>query len=349
MTIHHPFRIFVIAVVAAILIAGIWKWNNKTVEPSFYYWESTYRISPNEQSTLKNLNINKLYIKLFDIKWDETSKSAIPVAKIKFNTQVDKNLNVIPVVYITNQVFQNIKPQQIAHLAQNCNKLINSITTNNNLNFNEIQFDCDWSDSSREAYFDFLKKIRANNNNQNISLSATIRLHQVKYNQRTGVPPVDKGLLMYYNMGNLRLRQKSNSIYDFDNAQRYIAHLNDYPLALDVALPHFSWGIQQRNGHIAALLNNFYKADFKDTARFRSIDSAHFCAKQSFFYKGFYFKNNDTIKVETITPQVALQAATQLSEHLKHSSRTVVFYRLDSLILTSYETEHFKKIIDCFN
>jgi hypothetical protein len=32
-------------------------------------------------------------------------------------------------------------------------------------------------------------------------LSATIRLHQVKYFKKTKIPNVDSGVLMYYNMG----------------------------------------------------------------------------------------------------------------------------------------------------
>ena len=31
-------------------------------------------------------------------------------------------------------------------------------------------------------------------------MSATIRLHQVKYRADTGVPPVDRGMLMAYNL-----------------------------------------------------------------------------------------------------------------------------------------------------
>jgi hypothetical protein len=305
-------------------------------------------LSTSEKNTLQNIDVQTLYLKFFDVKWDETTHRAWPVAKIKFRDAAMTQQNIIPVVYIVNQTFINIKPNSIDELAKNCLQLIESIANNNQLIYKEIQFDCDWSDASRDAYFAFLKKISQLIKNQHIQLSATIRLHQIKYSQRTGIPPVDRGMLMFYNMGNIHSTNELSSIYNFNNAQRYLSTLKNYPLPLDVALPLFSWGIQRRDGHIAALLNNFYTSDFSDTSHFQSIDSLKVRVKQPFFYKGFYFKNNDTITVETITPNLALQAARQLSKYLKPADRQVVFYRLDSLILTHYETDHFKTIIDCF-
>jgi len=344
-------RKYVLIAVSLIVIAGtilFWTWQRNTISPSFYYWESTYKLSASEKKTLENLDVGTLYVKFFDVKWDETSHRALPVAKIQFIDACDKTQAVIPVVYIVNQTFINIKPNGIDELAKNCVKLVESISNNNKLIYKEIQFDCDWSDASRDAYFAFLKKVSQLIKQQHIQLSATIRLHQIKYSQRTGIPPVDRGMLMFYNMGNIHSTNNLNSIYDFSIAQRYLSTLKNYPLPLDVALPLFSWGIQRRDGHIAALLNNFYMTDFSDTLHFQNIDSLSVSVKQPFFYKGFYFKNNDTINVETITPRLALQAARQLSKYLKPADRQVVFYRLDSLILTHYETDHFKTIIDCF-
>lgn len=343
-------KYLVIALTIIVIIGAIcvWQWRNNTITPAFYYWESTYKLSSSEKSTLHNLDAKELYIKYFDIKWDETTRRALPVAKIQFIDAAKPAQNIIPVIYIVNQTFINIKPNGIDELAKNCLKLVESISKNNNLIYNEIQLDCDWSDASRDAYFVFLKSISQHIKNQHIKISATIRLHQVKYWQRTGIPPVDRGMLMFYNMGNIHNTNNINSIYDFNIAQRYLSTLKNYPLPLDVALPLFSWGIQRRDGHIAALLNNFYMNDFSDTSHFQRIDSLSVSVKQPFFYKGFYFKHNDTINVETITPQLALQAASQLSKYLKADDRKVVFYRLDSLILTHYETDHFKTIIDCF-
>ena len=80
-------------------------------------------------------------------------------------------------------------------------------------------------------------------------LSATIRLHQVKYREETGVPPVDYGVLMYYNMGHISA-MGANSIYDRSTALRYLGKLREYPLPLDIALPMFAWGVHSADGQV---------------------------------------------------------------------------------------------------
>ena len=66
-------------------------------------------------------------------------------------------------------------------------------------------------------------------------LSATIRLHQLKFIGESGIPPVDKGLLMCYNMGDLHRLRISNSILETAELKKYIKQLSVYPLKLDVA------------------------------------------------------------------------------------------------------------------
>ena len=80
-------------------------------------------------------------------------------------------------------------------------------------------------------------------------LSATIRLHQVKYYKQAGIPPVDRGMLMFYNMGKLNALTAENSIYNSNDAAGYIETVDDYPLKLDLALPAFSWAVHFRNSY----------------------------------------------------------------------------------------------------
>jgi len=54
------------------------------------------------------------------------------------------------------------------------------------------------------------------------------------------VPPVDKGLLMFYNMGKISPDLNArNSIYNRADAEAYLESLPNYRLSLDVALPVF--------------------------------------------------------------------------------------------------------------
>jgi hypothetical protein len=93
--------------------------------------------------------------------------------------------SIIPVVYITNHTFHHFRKEDAESLAQKVFSKIDSIAKENSISYNEIQIDCDWSDSTRELYFSFLGKMKSISQK---TISTTIRLHQVKYFERTGIP-----------------------------------------------------------------------------------------------------------------------------------------------------------------
>ncbi len=86
---------------------------------------------------------------------------------------------------------------------------INQINKSVSIKCRALQIDCDWTTKTAPKYFYFLQQIRekldAHEDGGTFAslamLSATIRLHQVKYPEKSGMPPVDKGVLMFYNMG----------------------------------------------------------------------------------------------------------------------------------------------------
>ena len=92
----------------------------------------------------------------------------------------------------------------------------------NHLKFKELQIDCDWTESTRDKYFHLLSTLRNELERNKQIISATIRLHQVKYAAITGIPPVHRGMLMYYNMGKINATD-NNSVYDKKIAEKYIS------------------------------------------------------------------------------------------------------------------------------
>lgn len=314
---------------------------------SFYYWKSVYRMPSSQEDILSDLKISKLYIRLFDVDWNESAGLVTPKAKIRFKEKPSGKFEIIPVIYIVNRSFQKISRQQIANLAANILKLTNEIAENNNLSFNEFQIDCDWTESTREKYFIFLETLKSSLAQKKIKISATIRLHQIKYSRITGVPPVDRGMLMYYNMGKINAYQTGNSIFNKDDAAKYIDYIPQYPLPLDAALPAFSWGIHIRKGNVIELLNNLTSLDFATNENFKKSGNNIYNAQKSFFYRGYYFMEGDEVKIEEIDPKECLAATKQLKSKLK-SPGTVAIYHLDSLIFTRYEKQDFEKVFNYY-
>lgn len=180
---------------------------------SAYYWKTRFSLSAPQQEFLSEYDVQKLYIRYCDIILLEGE--AVPDAPVELDAAALKGKEVIPVIYIKNEVFLSDKVAA-EQLAEKLSGYIEQINRSYNLTVKQVQLDCDWSLKSKTHYFDFIKYFRAQNSYQ---LSATIRLHQVKYHDRTGIPPVDYGVLMYYNMGKITATG-ANSIYDRATAQK---------------------------------------------------------------------------------------------------------------------------------
>ena len=81
-----------------------------------------------------------------------------------------------------------------------------------------IQVDCDWTKGTAAIYFDLLNSLKAH-----YELDVTIRLHQIKYANDTGIPPVDHGTLMLYDTGDMS-NMFANSILTMDDGRSYISN-----------------------------------------------------------------------------------------------------------------------------
>lgn len=226
--------------------------------------------------------------------------------------------------------------RQILHLAQG------------KLEFPEIQIDCDWTEGSRNCYFTLLKSLAELAHKENKMLSATIRLHQVKYAQRTGIPPVDRGMLMFYNMGKITAGSVRNSIYNNVDAKKYTASIEKYPLPLDVVLPTFSWAIHIRDGQVIGVLHRSFIPDLLKNSSFSSGDKQTFRSDVSFFLHGDYFKRGDLFRIERATPDVLTDAAQLAARNCKYQQRSIALFDLDSTTTTMINEKTCETAFDWF-
>ena len=217
--------------------------QHKTKSVSFYYWRTTYAPDSMEVTALKENEVHTLFVRYFDVDWPDTSAAPAPLSPIRF-TASPAGYTIVPVIFFRNRVFEKLDSASSRALAEKVLALVRRIDVAAHLQPAETQFDCDWTERSRDSYFRFIRQYRALSG---LTLSSTIRLHQIKYSDRTGIPPVDHGILLFYNMGNIGAGT-GNSIYDRTIAHRYTPSLRSYPLLLDLALPIFSMNVQAPDG-----------------------------------------------------------------------------------------------------
>lgn len=316
------------------------------IENSFYYWKTKFSLDKHQEDMLKQLNVKKLYVRYFDIGYKESIGTTKPISKIEF-PKGKISYNIIPVVYITNESIKKSSKKEIIILAGNTFKLIKSINISHNISATEIQIDCDWTVSTKEKYFLYLEEIKKICTANNINLSCTIRLHQIKYPKITGIPPIEKGMLMFYNIGKLSADPKRNSIYNEIDASLYSSYIKKYPINLDLAIASFSWAIHSRKNRIISLINNGDKNEYKKN--FIPLQNNLYEAKISFLHKGRYFMKGDKLKFESIKPDIAIKSAKYLSKHASNHSRTISLFSLESSKKKNYETENYQQIFNCFH
>jgi len=332
-----------------LIVFALLSCNEKTIEKkeerSFYYWKSVLKSTNYELKQLDSLQVKTIYLKFFDVDWDASSEQAIPVAKLQVrDKRLLKNHQIIPTVFITNETIQKIDSNQMVLLAGKIHQLILDICITNQINkIDEIQIDCDWSESSKEKYFSLLKIIKKISAK---SISATIRLHQIKFLSRNGVPPADRGLLMCYNMANLKNPATRNSILSVSELKKYTGNLYSYPLPLDVALPLFEWKVLFRNNIYSGLIENMPGDIFTNSFTLKNDNRIELL--KDTFLAGYDLKKGDILRSEDSKIEDVLAAANEVKRHLKNTIGRVSLFHLDSVILNKYSTHELESIYKSF-
>ncbi len=317
--------------------------TERKITPVFYHWQTKLELTSFEKNYLDSLNISTLYVKFFDVDWDFNLQDAFPQAVVQ-SADYDGDYDIIPTIFITNRTLLHLLPDQLPKLANQIVDKIESLATSE---ISEIQIDCDWSPKTEDKYFQLLQLIRKKK--KDIEISATIRLHQVKYADITGVPPVDKGMLMFYNMGEVDKWETRNSILDLELAKQYLHNFENYPIPLDVALPLFSWAVLFREGEMIKLITNACTEIVQDTQRFQKINDTHIEVKKSTYLDGHYLYKGDYLRLENVEHQDLKACGALLKAHLKNEHLTVGFYHLDSTLLNSFSHEFLEEICHQFH
>ncbi len=246
-----------------------------------------------------------------------------------------RGFDVVPVVFITNQTMSKIIEDSVASLARRIVRKIKSMARRDSVVIHEIQLDCDWTGTTRKRYFSLIKLVKSE---IRIPVSVTIRLHQVKFSKTTGVPPADRGMLMCYNVGDIRKPETRNSIFDPGIVQQYLKNLNQYPLDLDLALPMFQWTVVFRNGHFLRILNKKGEAEIQTAGCFsegRYPDS--FEAQKDTFLFGLSVHRGDEFHVETSQPEEVMAVRNEVLSEIRNRKVSLSYYHLDSHVLSSFD------------
>ena len=320
------------------------------IEPirAFYFWENTRKdLTKFEKETIKDLKVKKIYLKFFEIEKDRLI-GIIPTAKSELHMNLkNSDVEVIPTIYVRNEVFKNVSKIELQKLAKNLNKLVvkrfkKNIKSGGNL-FNEIQIDCDWTESTHENYFQFLNYLKELTEKQ---ISATLRLYAYKFPNKMGVLPVDRAMLMCYNLIQPMEAGNRNSILDINELKKYLVGAKKYPLPLDVALPIYSSIQLYTQNKMSGIFYDENRAFVKSLKR---INGLWYTLQKDTTIHNMYLRKGDKLKYELITKNEIQNAIKIIQSNVSLTGKTTIaFYHLSETEIKNYSYEELDNCYSLF-
>ncbi|MBE6189009.1 MAG: hypothetical protein E7143_07790 [Rikenellaceae bacterium] len=287
---------------------------SKRLENSIYHWKTTFELDSTEIAFLQRHNISRIYTKMFDIAVEHSFVSSmlepVPIATTKFVSAVPQGVEITPVVYITIEALRAMEGKE-AEYAELIVARVMAMCNHNALGkIRELQLDCDWTQQTKRSYDKLCKAVGKLLSDSGLSLSVTLRLHQLCQD----APVADRVVLMLYNTGNLKSIKTKNSILDIADVRPYLRSRN-YPLPMDYAYPTFGWGVKFKNGEFQAIVT--------DTKQ---------CAA------------GETIRSERPTVAEILKVKALVEQQLDRPSRGNIIYHLDNSQLKNYTDDEISQI-----
>lgn len=225
-----------------------------TAARSAYYWQTTLRLGKAERGWMERYDVGRVYCRFFDVVTgdaaggDLASGAPVPNATLQFEDSFPQGVEVVPVVYVTNDCMRQPRPG----LAQKILQRVEDMGRANGLpRAKEMQIDCDWTGSTQAAFHAFMQELLGLCHSEGMALSATIRLHQLSQ----APPPADHGVLMMYNTGDVTRLDVDKPILDMAAVKPYLRYLKGYKLPLSAAYPLFTWRVLFRGGRYVGIMH----------------------------------------------------------------------------------------------
>lgn len=351
--------------------------NEHEVVRSFCYWKTDLNFEKEDDSLMRELDVKHLYVRFFDVDWNPYAKEPLPVATIGNLNLNESNPEITPSIFITNEVVLQSNKKQLDSLAVRIAQRVNQIGVKMNetkadvianaivypkdyykqkdykrlnydsikalelaklkVDFKEILMDCDWSEKSKENYFYLLKQIKKGF--PTTQIAATIRLWQYKFASKAGIPPVDKGLLMCYNLTKPDDFKTKNSIGTSNELAQYITH-SEYKLKLDIALPLYSWAVVFRGNQFKGILSD-YDQLLKDSIKLKKSSESKYVLEDDVLVGQTYLRNGDEIRIEKISEDELDKMISIVKDKIKIDNQTkVTFFSFDKKYINDYGTQN---------
>ena len=157
-----------------------------------------------------------------------------------------------------------------------------------------------------------------------------------------GVPPVDRGMLMCYNLLAPKTADNRNSIFDRKEFAKYIEGADTYPVPLDAALPVYSNVLMYNRIGFDGITHGVDSVLFN---KLTTVDSLWYDVHESYQRYPYYLRAGDRVKIEKISTEDLTYALNLLKdENIISDGATISLYHLDDSELKRFTNEELNAV-----
>ncbi len=316
---------------------------------SFYHWRTGFAPVGLDREFLQKTPQAKVYIKAFNLNWDPFNNTEKPTTVMKMKPDSLKFIDEVAfTLFVTDEAMRNIPEVQLPAMAARTafllNRTLKSFRKNTDVTIKELQIDCDWSLKSRDKYFSFLEFMRKEAAKIGFTeLSATIRAHQVLNSKEFGIPPVDRGALMFYTMGTTANVGERISLFSDALDDTYLDALSEYPLHLDLVMPLSGWGVQYRDGNAIDLMPDLTPESLVATNCCAPLKGNLFVVDSAMYVNYNALNKGDEVYAAPFSESEVQASAEKLLDKLPDDARLILFH-LENSLMEGVSTEALNKI-----
>ena len=115
---HYGILAFLAVIVILVSIKTYKYFSKQQVTIGFYHWKKELSLVDEEEKAILEDKNTPVYLRCFDVDWDEERAFIIPRSSLKISKSLPENTPVTPVVFLSNHIFEAVPDSQMTLIAE---------------------------------------------------------------------------------------------------------------------------------------------------------------------------------------------------------------------------------------
>lgn len=337
-----------VLLVSLLIWGGVRLYDKMHPKPEMAFWVTSdnLKLRTAEENALAANGGRALHLHLMDIVWDDDKQFAFPALQLTIEKPLPEDLSVVPVIGIDNEVFEQLDAEKAGVLADMiADRIIDRFTENSGLRnpLKSILLDCDWTTSSKGSYFAFVDALTGS---FQCPVEVTLRLHQMKYSEQMGVPPVKRVMLLFDKLCGKDGNSCVDPLGEADSAADYLSSSADYPLPTDIGISIGTNAMLKGPSGSSTFIPEVDRERLSDTLLYEKLSPSEYRVLEDGFLNNVPIAKGDLLVIQKIQMPELKNALKVLGKKLRKEKRTVCFLPFNLAMSTAWSAGQLTELMD---